>query len=226
MIPPLRTFALLVFLSISCIAWVLPPLWGGVIYGEELSVREVEVGNFLRWTTVQEIDNMRFRIQKSSDGFSFVTIAEVKGRGTADGEKEYRYLDPAIGEQQVWYRLAQEDRNGTLTYSHVVRVQRHLPNEMRITAMSSTRTGRFFSFTLLSKISTEAVLQMSDATGKLVWCSSQDIRPGEQVIVVDMEPFALGLYKMQLRTAHEVETVIIEKTSPEDTPHINVAVHH
>ncbi len=199
---------------------------GGVIYAEQLSVEEVEVGNFLKWTTEAEIQNRRFRVQKSLNGLDFITIAEVEGHGTAEGPFTYRYLDPAIGEEEVWYRLAQEDFDGTLTWSHTVHFVRRLPNRMVITAMSHTVTDRYFSMTVLSEEAGKATLLLTDAKDQPVWQRPQPLRKGEQVIVVDMEPWPEGIYRLELKLGREEEAVTVVKAPPGAAPAVNVAVKH
>ncbi len=211
-------------LTYLCIALLPADLFGGVIYAEQLSVREVAVGNFLKWTTRTEVQNRRFRIQKSVNGLDFITIAEVEGHGTAEGPFTYRYLDPAIGGQEVWYRLAQEDFDGTLTISHTVRLVRRLPNSMLITAMSHTVTDRYFSMTVLSEQAGTATLLLTDAKDQPVWQRPQPLRKGEQVIVVDMEPWPEGIYRLELKLGREEEAVTVVKAPPGAAPRVNVAV--
>ncbi len=213
-------------LAIAFLLALCVELHAGVIYAEELSVQEVEVGNFLQWQTLREIRNRRFRIQKSLDGMHFVTIAEVSGKGTAEGPFAYRFLDPAIGESAVWYRLAQEDEDGTVTFSHVVRLVRNHPNRMLITAMSHTVTDRYFSMTVLSKVSGEGRLILTDASQVRVWERPQPLRIGEQVLVIDMEPLPEGVYQLALHYADEREVVTIVKAPIGQVPRVNIAAKH
>lgn len=215
-----------VFLAVALLWSSFAELCAGVIYAEELSVQEVDVGNFLQWQTLREICNLRFRIQKSLDGLDFVTIAEVRGKGTAEGPFAYRFLDLAIGEQAVWYRLAQEDEDGTITFSHVVHLVRNSSNQMRITAMSHTVTDRYFSMTVLSKVSGAGRLVLTDASQGRVWERPQPVRIGEQVIVVDMEPLPEGTYQLALYYADEREAVTIVKAPPGRVPRVNIAAKH
>lgn len=222
---PQRTFTILV---LTWLYLALGPVdaFAGVIYAEQLSVQEVEVGNFLKWTTRAEVQNRRFRIQKSVDGLDFITIAEVEGHGTAEGPFTYRYLDPAIGETEVWYRLAQEDLDGTLTFSHTVRLVRRLPNKMVITAMSHTVTDRYFSMTVLSEVEGAGTLLLEDSAGEPVWRRPQSLRKGEQVIVVDMEPWPQGLYRLELVLGEEKEAITVIKAPEGQAPKVNVAIKH
>lgn len=74
--------------------------------------------NNLRWTTASEKDNSHFDIERSTEGNTFHSIAQVKGNNKPSS---YQYTDAAPFTTS-YYRLKQVDYDGTATYSKVVSV--------------------------------------------------------------------------------------------------------
>ncbi|MFT6243416.1 MAG: hypothetical protein ACJA0U_000033 [Salibacteraceae bacterium] len=78
--------------------------------------------NELDWSTVTEIDNDYFTIQRSSDGHNFNTIGTVDGAGTSTSELNYRFLDKQPINGMNYYRLRQTDFDGSVSFSDIIAV--------------------------------------------------------------------------------------------------------
>lgn len=76
--------------------------------------------NHLNWTTLSEINNDHFNVERSADGFFFDKIGEVAGAGTTLETTNYKFIDeqPYIGEN--YYRLKQVDIDGSSEYSNMI----------------------------------------------------------------------------------------------------------
>ena len=75
----------------------------------------------LTWSTATEIENDAFLLEKSLDGESFVTIAELPGHGTSNVQHNYKYVDlQVLNGMTYYYRLADRDFNGNLTYHQII----------------------------------------------------------------------------------------------------------
>lgn len=76
--------------------------------------------NLLKWTTISEINNDFFSIEKSKDGNSWEEIGIVSGHGNSTERINYQFTDfyPNYGEN--YYRLKQVDFNGKKDYSEVI----------------------------------------------------------------------------------------------------------
>lgn len=76
----------------------------------------------LQWTTVQEMENAGFEIQRSADGKSWSNIGFVATKaenGNSTTSINYSFMDtrPEMGTNM--YRLKQMDKDGTATYSAI-----------------------------------------------------------------------------------------------------------
>jgi hypothetical protein len=78
----------------------------------------------LRWTTLSEVNNYGFEVQRSLQGGAYSTLpgAFVPGHGTTNEPQSYRYTDTTAGSGVWLYRLKQIDLDGSIHFSDGVRV--------------------------------------------------------------------------------------------------------
>ena len=89
------------------------------ITGLEFSAVKQNNSSKLAWTTICEINNAGFEVQKSINGTSFDSIGYVIGTNSRNGGS-YSFIDNNPGNSKVYYRLKQVDIDGTrFTYSNV-----------------------------------------------------------------------------------------------------------
>jgi len=77
----------------------------------------------LEWATASETRNERFDIERSLDGRTFTQVGSVAGAGTSTTPTQYTYVDLAIPDQQIYYRIRQIDLDGQSSYSEVRSIQ-------------------------------------------------------------------------------------------------------
>lgn len=90
----------------------------------------VELGNFtvkkydessaqLNWTTYSELNNRGFHIERSKDATTWERISFIGGQGTSNLQNAYQFLDKGVLTGWNYYRLAQEDIDGSITFSSI-----------------------------------------------------------------------------------------------------------
>lgn len=87
--------------------------------------KTVPNGNSLTWTTVSEINNEGFSVQRSLDGIQFTEIAFIQGQGTTSKESNYTFIDTTPKPNGNYYRLEQFDYSGQSSFSEVIFVNNH-----------------------------------------------------------------------------------------------------
>ena len=97
-------------------ATVLPVKWGDV-FVKRNSNNEVEIN----WTTMTEINNNFFEVEKSDNGFDWVVVGKVKGGGNQSAKNSYKFVDGAS--VSAYYRIKQVDYDGKFDYSKVVSIE-------------------------------------------------------------------------------------------------------
>lgn len=78
--------------------------------------------NDVNWTTAAEINTSRFYIEYGTDGASFTRVGNVPAAGNGSG-RSYTYRHNISQQGFVYYRLATEDADGSVSYSNIVRIR-------------------------------------------------------------------------------------------------------
>lgn len=139
------------FSNWSSVSTVVPLDFGGTAVVSCLNVMlPVEMISFeaayevgiveLKWTTVSELNNECFYIEKSADGITWSDIALVPGQGTTSEMINYSHFDSKPFNGWNYYRLRQQDFNGMFRKSEVVDV---FVRSASISAFPNPSTGVF-----------------------------------------------------------------------------------
>lgn len=74
----------------------------------------------LNWSTLSEINNDGFLVQRSLDGSNWETVEKIKkGNSNSNQEKKYHYLDRSTPTSDLFYRIVQQDLNGDQSPSRI-----------------------------------------------------------------------------------------------------------
>lgn len=86
---------------------------------QSFTVKAINNAAQLQWRTVSELDNDHFDIERSADGRSFTKIGRIQGQGSTGLAQNYDFTDAAPLAGNNYYRLAQVDQDGEITYSQI-----------------------------------------------------------------------------------------------------------
>lgn len=100
---------------IGSITWVLP------VTLVDFTAKREDNHTTIAWSTAGEFNVKHFVIERSDDGRSFYTIAQVAARNSGRAE-QYETRDNAAIQQTAWYRLRTIDNDGKESMSRVVSV--------------------------------------------------------------------------------------------------------
>jgi len=94
-------------------ATILPPL-----PVELASFTSVVKGNdvALNWSTVQEVNNKGFEIERNSFGAGWKKVGYIDGHGTTNMQQNYSFIERGLTTGSYQYRLKQIDYNGNYEY--------------------------------------------------------------------------------------------------------------
>lgn len=151
----------------------------------------------LTWQTLVEINSSHFIVEKSYDGENWSFLDKVSAAGNTNAEQNYRLLDtePYIG--NTYYRLHQEDFNGTsnIVGEDVVYLAPRLslyPNPVTEEAYVSGRRVD------------EAFIQCFDALGQFVPISTQKQK---DLVTFDTRNLAQGVYSIRVISESKVSVL-------------------
>ena len=118
----------------------------------------------LSWRTAMEQHNDRFILEKSTDSRIFMPFAQVKGKGYTTSVTDYAAYDnqPATGLN--FYRIRQQDLDGTIAYSEIKNI-RVLAPESTVVLSPNPTSGRL---TLQTKQPLSKTYQILDLNGRIL----------------------------------------------------------
>lgn len=150
----------------------------------------------LEWTTVTEINNDYFTVEKSKDGFVYEEIGIVEGAGNSNTMLKYNLLDRHPLNGISYYRLKQTDYDGSSWYSEVLAVKIESGFEDAQIYPNPVKEHGVLHF--YSKDEREIDLKIFDVTGREVF--SETILPskGDNKFVFDINSFKSGMYFVHL----------------------------
>ena len=156
----------------------------------------------INWYTASEINNDYFDLERSSDGIDFNSIARLYGAGHSSLIQEYYYEDTQPVYGVSYYRLKQVDYDGQTSYSDPVAIQ-----------ITDEDLSKFWFDTdnsniniILSKDETDAVLQITDLQGKVVYIEKLCAGQQQYIINVNANSVDKGIYIMSLKTSKAVQS--------------------
>ncbi len=86
----------------------------------------------LNWQTATELNNRYFAIERSSNGTSYSSIAQVNSIGTGATVHDYAYTDKLPVAGTNYYRLKQVDADGKYSYSKTVSINYLKPSSIQL----------------------------------------------------------------------------------------------
>lgn len=86
----------------------------------------------LNWSTATELNNNGFKIMHSLDATDWDQIGFVEGIGTSTQMNHYSFEHTIRGEEMHYYRLIQQDFDGTENFSDIISLKQDLNSKNRI----------------------------------------------------------------------------------------------
>lgn len=72
--------------------------------------------NLIKWTTVSEINNNYFTVERSEDAVNYITLDTIKGATNSNEYLSYSFIDVNPIKGIGYYRLTQTDNDGKISY--------------------------------------------------------------------------------------------------------------
>jgi hypothetical protein len=173
----------------------------------------------LNWTTLREVNNSHFNIQRSTDGQDFQKIGEKPSKapgGNASQQLQYTMLDENVEyNQRYYYRLKQFDLDGKSSYSNVAEaILTNTPSgDVQVTLYPNPTEGRV-NLQITAQQTSQVRAAFYDATGRLVYEVRESVKPGTQSLNLSdfNNQVAAGTYNAVINVNGEVFSTKLVKT--------------
>jgi hypothetical protein len=164
----------------------------------------------LNWSTLTEINNDHFVIQRSTDGIHFTNIAVVNGSGNSKTLHDYNYTDYPGAYSILYYRIEQIDTDGKSSTSSIETVN---ATQAGISVYPSpSHTGDALNVSI-NELTGKLKLSLLDMLGRGVYDKSFTLNDGMKTIVTESLNLGKGVYIVEVLTDggnKYTERIIIE----------------
>ncbi|MEP2773028.1 MAG: T9SS type A sorting domain-containing protein [Fulvivirga sp.] len=147
----------------------------------------------LTWKTASELNNDKFFVEKNIDG-EFVALGSVKGNGTTSEVNTYEFIDYNAKHGNNYYRLVQQDLDGTQTIHETIAVDHVVNTEFEVYPNPSA--GKQLLVNLDGEPGEDAKVRLFDAHGTLI--IEQLVAGSLRVDVLEGRELSKGLYYLEL----------------------------
>jgi len=155
------------------------------------TIKQEETVAVLNWTTASEINNSRFYVEHSIDGYDFLTIGSVEGAGNSVEEIHYSFtdMDPVGGTN--YYRLKQVDFDGQYEYTEIVILQYTSAAMVNFFPTNIAYDG---TLSYITKKRENIEIQIHDINGRLIHKEMQDMDSGNNLVHIPLNDLTNGTY--------------------------------
>jgi uncharacterized membrane protein len=154
----------------------------------------------LNWSTATETNNQGFSVERKTGNSDWNQIGFVSGRGTTTEPNFYSYTDNLVSVSKYYYRLKQQDFDGSVTYSNEIEVDVNPVSEF---SLNQNYPNPFNPSTTFEFIIPETALVDLSMYNML----------GEKVATLVNDVLEEGNHKVEFNAAHLSSGVYLVKMS-------------
>ncbi len=149
----------------------------------------------LKWLAENEINLNNYTIERSFNGFDFSTI-QIKAASNL-ASNEYSYIDNAITNAVVYYRLKMTDRDGKVKYSTILKLTSATKNTGIEIYPHPAKS--FISATFNASNSASGTMKIINSDGSIVYQKNIQITKGSNTFSInDIQSMPTGSYIIQV----------------------------
>jgi uncharacterized delta-60 repeat protein len=152
----------------------------------------------LNWKTENEVNTLKFIIERSTDGANFVQTGAV-GSYNSPGIHQYNFTDPAIvtlNATVVYYRLKQIDIDGHSTYSRIIALP--VNSNKDIVILYPNPATAELNISLSSSGIEKIKYQVIDINGRILKDGIKQLSAGANSFSIDVDNLTTGSYYLMI----------------------------
>lgn len=187
-------------------------------FNQDIYSDELPFGIVLNWSTLEEINNEVFIVEKSENGKDFTRIGSVKSNGNSKQLTKYSFMDVNAQQKRIFYRVMQIDFDGSSSYSKVVKVDKALQNDFSIVHLNSEIIAKTIGLKINATQSKVLEYTLKSSKGTSVFTDHQNMIKGTNSLELDCSDLKPGIYKLELSMGEEKETLVLRKIENQERP--------
>lgn len=170
----------------------------------EFTVRLQEENVVLNWQTASEKNSSYFEVERSLNGESFSSLAQVPSTGNSTQQQSYSFTDHHAARElagSVYYRLKIVDIDNTFEYSPVELISLG-SQSFEILSVSPNPFNEKLTLAVENYEEQVVDLEFLDQQGKLLLQQQQYLPPGvPEVSIRDLDKLSPGIYFLRIKAA-------------------------
>ena len=148
--------------------------------------------NLVKWSTASESNNSHFIIERSTNGFDYLTVGQVPGSGNSLVSQNYYFTDNYSGD--AFYRLTQVDLNDVDELLGVKKSNCEIEGNTIYTFQDDNN----LSISAQLKQNENLNVLLYDLSGKLIYSSSSKAYIGSNSFLIPTRELASSTYLLKV----------------------------
>jgi len=162
----------------------------------KFSGEKINSFNQLTWTVVNEVDIRAYELQRSSISNNFESIAVVSSKASNNNNinLQYSFIDNNIVASDVYYRLKQISKDGSISYSNIVLIKGLKISGILVGNVYPNPAKNLVNINIASSGTKKVTIQITDVLGKVLLNKGQSLNTGDNNIQINVNTLASGQY--------------------------------
>jgi hypothetical protein len=166
--------------------------------------------NKLQWTTLTELNNTGFELQRSANGKDFSTLTFIKSKaenGASNAAINYSFEDVKPLVTTNYYRLKQIDKDGKSTLSNIVVLAGNKVDRFEMTNLYPNPAVSNLNITINATKDENIQLVVTDIVGKILIQEKRFVTKGTNSTSLNTQKLCAGMYIVKAITANATEII-------------------
>lgn len=171
---------------------------------DQISPLPIVLGNFnlecisngvkIKWTSVSEINNDYYIVERSLNGKDYIQIQTIKGAGNSNSILNYEVIDEKSPRQTAYYRLKQVDFNGTSETFAPSSISCFENGSADLRIFPNPNQGEFNMEFMSNQTASTGNISVIDIMGKQVYLENISIQEGMNNRQINITSLKTGTY--------------------------------
>ena len=170
-----------------------------------------DTSNLLTWETNKETNTDHFVLEYSTNDTVYTAVATLKANGNTNSKSTYSTEHkPPVHAPFYYYRLKLYYTDGSWKYSNSIRLSPVASSEYTV-AVRPVPFDDVLTVRITAPGAQTASITLYDVQGRLLYAKNNQLSKGLNVIMIDGNRFAAGVYTIVIRSAeHKLARKIIK----------------